>query len=82
MRKLCCNDCNWNISLCTRRALPLANLAGEEISDQEARLFGELALQLIELLTCRACGEVARKRNSDHFVCNCRKLKMEPLELK
>jgi hypothetical protein len=39
-------------------------------------------LQLIELLTCRACGEVARKRNSDHFVCNCRKLKMEPLELK
>ncbi len=58
-----------------------ANPAGEEIPDHEARRFGELAVELIERLTCRACGEIARKLHSDHYACRCGKLKMEPHKL-
>ena len=58
-----------------------ANSAGEEIPDQEARRFGELAVELIERLTCRACGELARKLQTDHYACRCGKLKMEPHKL-
>ncbi len=59
-----------------------ANPAGEEIPDHDARRFGELTLQLIETLACPACGEIARKRNGDHFTCGCRTIRMEPVELR
>lgn len=57
------------------------NPAGLEISESEVELFGRRTGTLFEVLVCKDCGHLARRRKGTHFECTCGKTQMAPLEI-
>jgi hypothetical protein len=60
------------------------NLTGMEISDAEVKEFGQLAVELVQGLSCTVCGQIPGKKGTSHYECSCPKsavVRMLPLQL-
>jgi hypothetical protein len=57
------------------------SLEGVNLSDNDAKAFGQLTLDLHALLVCPACGEMVRRDDSkSHWECGCRMFCLMPLK--
>jgi hypothetical protein len=60
------------------------NDQGMLISDGDVRAFADLAVQLVDALTCPTCGQIPSKSTGTHYKCSCSAsvaVQMSPLQL-
>ncbi|HET6382237.1 MAG TPA: AAA family ATPase [Armatimonadota bacterium] len=56
------------------------NASGADIADDDVRRFVQQTLDLVSVLVCAGCGELAQRPKGTHYECRCGKLQMAPLQ--